>query len=86
MKISEGFRIPANFESESQDKFGIVKQYQFSKYTPIKKGVFVSEKNISRVVSENSERYKNSLKEKRHPIYAPLFTCQDKYVFLKLLQ
>jgi len=64
LKISEGFRIPANFESASQDKFGIVKQYQFGKYTPIKKGVFISEKNISRVVSENSERYKNSLKEK----------------------
>jgi len=64
LKISEGFRISANFESTSRDKFGIVKQYQFSKYTPIKKGVFISEKNINKVVSKNSERYKNSLKEK----------------------
>jgi len=37
IKISEGLRIPEKYEEESGD-FPIVKQYQFSKYSKIKKG------------------------------------------------
>ena len=64
LKISEGFRIPQTLETLDNEKFELVKQYQFDRYTPIEEGSHISEDNLKEVVSTDSERYKNSLKEK----------------------
>jgi hypothetical protein len=63
IKISEGLRIPEKYEEESGD-FPIVKQYQFSKYSKIKKGTYISAQNLRKITSQSSERYQNSLKRK----------------------
>ncbi len=64
LKISEGLRIPPKFEDNSKNKHGIVKQYQFERYSQIKEGVYISEPDLKEVLSEKSERFKNCLKEK----------------------
>jgi len=64
LKISEGLRIPQKFETSNTDKFELVKQYQFDRYSPIKEGSYISESNLRKVISPKSERYVNSLKEK----------------------
>jgi len=46
LKISEGFRIPAKFEVSSKEKFEILKQYQFNRYSPVEEGSYVSETNL----------------------------------------
>ncbi len=63
LKISEGLRIPKEFE-ENQHKIEIVKQYQFDKWGSIKKGTSISENNLKKVISPNSDRYINSMKTK----------------------
>ena len=64
LKISEGLRIPQEFETEKVDKFEIVKQYQFDRYSEIKRGSHISENNLGKVTSFESGRYKNSQKNK----------------------
>ncbi len=64
LKISEGLRIPESLEDERTNDFEILKQYQFSKWTPISKGSYISERNLKTVVSTTSSRYINILKDK----------------------
>ena len=64
LKISEGLRIPQEFETEKNDKFEIVKQYQFDRYSEIERGSYISENNLRKVTSFESGRYKNSQKDK----------------------
>ena len=63
ISISEGLRIPSKLESEVPDDLKIVKQYQFTKYSKIDQGSFISEKNFAKVISDNSDRY--------HKIFSP---------------
>jgi len=62
--IQEGLRIPSQYENEGQGDFEILKQYQFGRYSSILKGTFISKKDLRKVTSENSTRYKNSLVDK----------------------
>jgi type I restriction-modification system DNA methylase subunit len=64
LKISEGLRIPESLEDEKPNDLEIVKQYQFSKWTPIDKGTFISKKNLESVAGTTSKRYNNILKDK----------------------
>jgi len=64
LKISEGLRIPEKYESKSTEKFRILKQYQFERYSPISDGTFIGRNDLKRVISDTSQRYKNSQKEK----------------------
>lgn len=62
--ISEGLRIPAKIESKEKQDFEIVKQYQFSKYTNISEGSYISKEKLKSVISEKSVRYKKIIQEK----------------------
>lgn len=64
LKISEGLRISEKYEKTEKKEFGIVKQYQFERYSGIKRGSFISYEDIGKVVSEKSNRFLNSQKEK----------------------
>jgi len=64
LKISEGLRIPGELETKKIDKFEIVKQYQFDRYSEIERGSYISENNLRKVISFDSERYRNSQKNK----------------------
>lgn len=64
LKISEGLRIPQKYERESPEKFEILKQFQFDRYSDINKGSYISENDLSEVINFTSERYLNILKEK----------------------
>ncbi|MBI2485536.1 MAG: Eco57I restriction-modification methylase domain-containing protein [Deltaproteobacteria bacterium] len=64
LNISEGLRIPKKLESESKQDFEIAKQYQFSKYSDIKPGSYISSKNLSKVISNTSDRYEKIFQEK----------------------
>jgi len=64
LKISEGLRIPQEFETEKVDKFEIVKQYQFDRYSEIERGSHISGDKLRKVTSFESVRYKNSQKDK----------------------
>ncbi|MHB1377167.1 MAG: Eco57I restriction-modification methylase domain-containing protein [Candidatus Humimicrobiaceae bacterium] len=57
ISVSEGLRIPSELESEIPQKLKIVKQYQFSKYSSINNGSFISNNALKKVISDNSERY-----------------------------
>jgi len=61
--ISEGFRIPSALEKSKGDEH-ILKQYQFSRYSPIKKGTYVNRQDRAKVISDRSERYMNCLRDK----------------------
>lgn len=61
--IQEGLRIPKEIEEESGE-YHILKQYQFSRYSAINEGSYVTESNLKRIMSTNTERFKNCLKEK----------------------
>jgi len=63
VSISEGVRIPQKFERDKGDEH-IVKQYQFSRYSPIAVGSFVSKTDREKVISSSSSRYVNSQREK----------------------
>lgn len=64
--IEEGLRIPSQLERSQkyEDDFHIIKQYQFSRYSIPEKGSYISSKDLEKVISEDSERFKNSLKPK----------------------
>jgi len=62
-KISEGVRIPQEFEKEKGDEH-IVKQYQFSRYSTIVTGSFILKSDRIKVLSASSFRYINSQREK----------------------
>ncbi len=64
LSISEGLRIQEKYESEEKQEFEIVKQYQFSKYSGIKKGVYISQKNLGKVVSVGTDRYSKIIAKK----------------------
>ncbi|MBI4844959.1 MAG: Eco57I restriction-modification methylase domain-containing protein [Candidatus Omnitrophica bacterium] len=64
LSISEGLRIPVKYESESKQDFEIVKQYQFSKWSEISTGAFISNSNLLKVISKDADRYKKILQEK----------------------
>ena len=63
LKISEGLRIPEKLEKENEE-FKIVKQYQFNKWSPIKKGTTISDIDFRKIISKTSNRYLNILKNK----------------------
>jgi hypothetical protein len=63
LDISEGFRIPTKLERDQGDEH-IVKQYQFSRYSPVKKGSFILKADRRKVISDKSIRFINSLKDK----------------------
>ena len=63
LSISEGLRIPSKYEIESGD-IGIVKQYQFEKWTIVRDGSFITKKNLTKVISETSDRYQKIIKDK----------------------
>lgn len=62
--ISEGLRIPPKLESVEKEKYEIVKQYQFSKYSEIAKGSYISEEKLLSVLSNKSERYQRIMQDK----------------------
>ncbi len=64
LSISEGLRIPTKYETEEESDFGIVKQYQFEKWTTIRRGTFISTRHLRSVVSESSSRYQKIIKPK----------------------
>ncbi len=64
LSISEGLRISSQYETEEKSDFEIVKQFQFSRYSKITKGAFISKKNLHRVISENADRYRKIMSEK----------------------
>jgi len=64
ISISEGLRIPAKLESNEKQDFEIVKQYQFSRYSAIKSGTYVSQKNLSKIISDSSDRYAKIISQK----------------------
>jgi hypothetical protein len=55
--ISEGLRIPSVYEDEDQGEYPIVKQYQFERWTPIRKGTRISKRNLKRVIGTSSKRF-----------------------------
>jgi len=63
LEISEGFRIPAEHEQTKGDEH-IIKQYQFSRYSPTTKGSYIDRDVRKKVISEESARYQNCLKDK----------------------
>lgn len=64
LSISEGLRIQEKYESAEKQELEIVKQYQFSKYSGIKKGSYISQKNLEKVVSTGTERYSKIIAKK----------------------
>jgi hypothetical protein len=64
LSISEGLRIPNIYESETKHDYEIVKQYQFSKYSKIKLGTFISSSNLRQVIHDSAQRYKRIFMEK----------------------
>lgn len=63
IKIQEGLRIKKMYESDNGD-LHIVKQYQFSKYSDIKQGIFIKHNLINNAVSISSSRFINCQKNK----------------------
>jgi len=61
--ISEGLRIPSSYEGETGD-LGIVKQYQFEKWTIVRDGTFIDKNKLAEVVSATSERFQKIVKDK----------------------
>lgn len=64
LSISEGLRIPTTIESETKEEFEIVKQYQFSKYSNICEGSYITNQKLKNIISEKSNRYKKIIQEK----------------------
>ncbi|MHA1146494.1 MAG: Eco57I restriction-modification methylase domain-containing protein, partial [Candidatus Helarchaeota archaeon] len=62
--ISEGLRIPTEMEKQRVSNKEIVKQYQFERYSEIRAGSFISEKNLLNLISESSGRFIKIQKEK----------------------
>ncbi len=67
VKIQEGLRIPVNWEtkiSENEHQVPIIKQFQFSRYSGIKRVSYLSGKRLKTLLSTNAERISNSYKSK----------------------
>ena len=64
LKISEGLRIPRTLEDSEPNDFEILKQFQFDKWSPIRRGSHISGSNLRSVISSKSGRYINILKDK----------------------
>ncbi|MFA4830662.1 MAG: Eco57I restriction-modification methylase domain-containing protein [Patescibacteria group bacterium] len=64
LSISEGLRIQEKYESTEKQELEIVKQYQFSKYSGIKKGSYISQKSLEKVVSTGTDRYSKIIAKK----------------------
>ncbi|QPM67882.1 Eco57I restriction-modification methylase domain-containing protein [Atribacter laminatus] len=64
LSISEGLRIPTKYEDKIKSDFGIVKQYQFKRWTLITEDSYISEINLDKVISKNSVRYTKLFKPK----------------------
>ena len=62
--ISEGLRIPENFENKEKEKYGIVKQYQFDRYSSIKRGSYISEDKLKKIIKKEAKRFVNIMKKK----------------------
>lgn len=62
--ISEGLRIPVEYESVEKTENPIVKQYQFCRYSSIKDGVNISDVNLGKILKVTSGRYISVMKEK----------------------
>jgi hypothetical protein len=61
--IQEGLRLPQEIETEKGD-YHIIKQYQFSRYSQVKKGSYVNENSLFKKINPKSERFINCQKDK----------------------
>jgi hypothetical protein len=64
LSMSEGLRIPSASESTAKEVHEIVKQYQFSKYSEIAPGSYISDAKLLCILSKTSERYSKIMREK----------------------
>ena len=67
VKIQEGLRIPTKWESnapEGKQQIAIIKQFQFSRYSNIKKASYLSGKRGDSLLSSGAERILNCQKPK----------------------
>ncbi|KKS37365.1 MAG: hypothetical protein A3G49_00300 [Candidatus Sungbacteria bacterium RIFCSPLOWO2_12_FULL_41_11] len=84
LKISEGLRIPEKLESNQKTDFKIVKQYQFSRYSDVRQGSFIKLDDLKTVVNFNTERFKNSQKDKiliaEDALFISATLDKDKYI------
>lgn len=64
INFSEGLRIPQGFERKQTSDYHIVKQYQFSKWSEIEKGTYISSNNLKKVISKDATRFKIAQVEK----------------------
>lgn len=64
LSMSEGLRIPSASESASKETHEIVKQYQFSKYSEIATGSYISDAKLLGILSKSSDRYSKIMREK----------------------
>ncbi len=66
ISFSEGLRIPAKFELQTQIKntFMIVKQFQIEKWSPIKEGSYILQEDLLSVINVNSDRYSKIINSK----------------------
>jgi len=66
IRFSEGVRIPKKFEIEDNGKelHPIIKQYQFEKWSPIKKGSYISDNDLKEIIGKTSLRYKKMFNQK----------------------
>lgn len=62
--FSEGLRIPGEKEESTKRDFMIVKQYQFERWSPITEGSYITKSNLSKIVSNTSDRYLKAMKPK----------------------
>lgn len=62
--FSEGLRIKKEFEKAEVSDFPIVKQFQFEKWSTIRKDLYISETDFKKTASEKSDRYKKIISEK----------------------
>lgn len=63
IEFSEGLRIPKKYE-DSSGNHEILKQYQFERYSTIKKGTCISTENMQKVVNFNSDRLLKAFRDK----------------------
>jgi hypothetical protein len=63
VNIQEGLRLPQSLE-ENYGDYHIVKQYQFERYSSILRGSYIKTEKLKSVVSFQSSRFLNCLKEK----------------------
>jgi hypothetical protein len=64
VSFSEGLRIPAKYETEESSDFKIVKQFQFERYSKIRRASFVPRKRLMNILSESSSRYRSLMRPK----------------------